>query len=264
MDPESLRIIQLTDTHMIADPDAELHGLDPFAALQSMVDLIQRDGWQPHLLVVTGDLSDDGSPASYRRLRSLLISLDLPVYCVPGNHDVLAEMQAHLGGGSIQLARRVVREPWQIVFLDSQLPGQVHGFLSPGELNALEETLQEMPGHHALVGLHHGPFPVCPMPPCRLENAETLLAILARYPQVRAVISGHNHCAVDEQQNGIRMLVTPSTCVYLDHPPGPQAPAAQRFGEVHGLDPTRRAFRRLELHPDGTVVTNLIWDHTAM
>src|SRR5207245_2859842 len=106
------------------------------------------------------------------------------------------------------------------------------------------------PGQPTLIGLHHGPLPVCPMPPCRLENAAAFLALLERYPQVRGVISGHNHCAVDEHHRGIQLLVTPSTYLYGEHPSGPQAP-----------DPRRRAFRRLELYPDGTLVTDVIWDH---
>jgi len=46
-----------------------------------------------------------------------------------------------------------------------------------------------------------------------------------------------------------------------EHPSGPQAPEGRPFWEVHGLDPGRRAFRRLELYPNGTIVTEIIWDH---
>src|SRR5262249_40237002 len=183
MNSEPLRIVHITDTHIVAEPGAEVYGVDSFAALESLLAVMQRDPWTPHLLIATGDLSEDGSAVSYQRLRSLLTPLGLPVYCIPGNHDVLAEMHTHLQGGPIHLARRVVWEPWQIVLLDSQVPGQGHGYLSHRELTALEEALQEAPGYHTLVCLHHGPLPVCPMPPCRLENAEEFLALLERYPQ---------------------------------------------------------------------------------
>ena len=260
MNPEPLRIVHITDTHILAEPGAQLYGVDSFAALTSILAVMQRDPWTPHLLIATGDLSQDGSAASYQRLRSLLTSLGLPVYCLPGNHDVLAAMHPHLTGGPIHLARRVLWDPWQIVLLDSQVPGQAHGYLSPSEFIALEEALQQAPGQPTVVALHHGPFPVCPMPPCRLEHAEALLTLLERYPQVRGVISGHNHCAVDELHRGVRLLVTPSTCAYGEHPRGPQVPDARQFREVHSIDPGRRAFRRLELYPDGTMVTDVIWD----
>jgi 3',5'-cyclic-AMP phosphodiesterase len=260
MHSEPLRIVHITDTHIIATPGAEVYGIDSFTALESLLAVMQRDAWTPHLLIATGDLSEDSSAVSYQRLRSLLTSVGLPVYCIPGNHDVLAAMHAHLRGGPLHLERRVVWEPWQIVLLDSQVPGQGHGSLSHKELTALEEALQEAPGRHTLVGLHHGPLPVCPMPPCRLENAAAFLAFLGRYPNVRGIISGHNHCAVDEQHRGIRMLVTPSTCVNGEHPRGSQALDGRPFWEVHSLDPGRRAFRRLELYPNGQIITEVIWD----
>src|SRR5713101_1503128 len=145
MNPEPLRIVHITDTHILAEPGAELYGVDSFTALASLLAVMQRDAWTPHLLIATGDLSQDGSAASYQRLRSLLTSLGLPVYCIPGNHDALSEMHTHLRGGPIHLERRVVWDPWQIVLLDSQLPGEGHGHLSRGELTALAEVLRDGP-----------------------------------------------------------------------------------------------------------------------
>jgi hypothetical protein len=47
------------------------------------------------------------------------------------------------------------------------------------------------------------------------------------------------------------------------HPRGPQVPEARQFREVHGIDPGRRGLRRLDLYPDGTLVTDVIWDHAG-
>ena len=261
MNPEPLRVLHVTDTHILSDPEAQVFGIDSFTALESLLAMVKRDTWEPHLLIATGDLSQDGSAASYRRLRSLLSALGIPVYCVPGNHDALSEMHANLKGGPVHIERRVVSDPWQIVLLDSQVPGEEHGFLSDSELAALEETLEQTPSQPTLVGLHHGPFPACPMPPCRLENADAFLAILGRHTQVRGVISGHNHCEVDERYSGIQMLVTPSTFLYADHPSGPDIPEGRPFEETHELDPGRRGVRRLELYPDGRIDTNVIWNN---
>jgi 3',5'-cyclic-AMP phosphodiesterase len=262
VDQEPLRIIHLTDTHIVAQPGTEVVGTDSFTALERVLAAIQGDLWTPHLLIVTGDLSDDGSAASYQRLRNALTPLRIPTYCVPGNHDVLSEMTAHLHGGLIHVTGHVVWDPWQIVLLNSQVPGHGHGHLQPAELAALEAALQMRPQHHTLVGLHHGPFPVCPMPSCGLENAEELLTLVRRQASVRAVIAGHTHCVVDEYRNGVRLLVTPSTCLYVEHPQGLSVPDTQ-FWELHRFDPQRTAFRRLELHADGTIMTEVIWEASA-
>jgi Icc protein len=220
---------------------------------------MRRDPWQPKLILATGDLSNDGSAASYRRLQPLLASIALPVYCIPGNHDEPAEMEASLLGGSIRSLRVLVEDPWQLVFLDSRVPGEDHGHLGPAELAALDDALRSAPERHTLVVLHHGPYPVCPLPNCRLDNAEDLCELLGRHPNVRAVLSGHNHCTVDEIYRGVRALVTPATCNDFEHPKTPEEIDLQHIWATHRIDRTRQAFRRLELWPDGRLDTELIW-----
>lgn len=152
----------------------------------------------------------------------------------------------------------MVIDPWQLVFLDSHVPGKTHGHLDAGELAALDETLRSAPHLHALIVLHHGPLTVCPMPVCQLDNAEELWAVLGRHPRVRAILSGHNHCAVDQAHRGIRALVTPATSLQFDHPAIPP-PSGSGFWEMHGTDRQRQGWRRLELYPDGEVVTEVVW-----
>ena len=42
---------------------------------------------QPDAVLLTGDLTDDGDPRSYARVRELLAPLAVPVHPIPGNHD---------------------------------------------------------------------------------------------------------------------------------------------------------------------------------
>jgi Icc protein len=258
MPAEPLRLALITDSHVVSAPGAGAFGVDAFAALEKLLPRIWSGSWAPRLLVHTGDLVDDYSAASYRRLRTLLASLEVPVHSVPGNHDDPAEMRASFYSGSIRGERVAVYEPWQFVFLDSTVRGADHGHLAAAELAALDEALRAAPELHTLVFLHHGPFPVCPLPLCQLDNAGELCAVLGRHSNVRGVLSGHNHCAVDEPYGGVRMLVTPSTCVQFEHPAGPVQPSDQ-FAQVHKKDPSRQAWRRLELYPDGEVVTEVVW-----
>ena len=51
MNPEPLRIVHITDTHIIAEPGAEVYGIDSFAALENLLAGMQRDAWTPHLLI---------------------------------------------------------------------------------------------------------------------------------------------------------------------------------------------------------------------
>ncbi len=258
MPAKPIRVLQITDTHLIAEPGAEVYGLDTFATTEKTLAQMKSDGWTPDLVIHSGDLTDDGTAEAYRRLRSLLTTLELPVFCVLGNHDEPDEMTTSLCGGQIQSVRVAVVEPWQIVFLDSHVPGKVHGHLDAEELAALDGTLRDTPHQHALIVLHHGPLTVCPMPVCQLDNAEELWTLLGRHPNVRAILSGHNHCAMDEVHLGIRALVTPATSLQFEHP-ATAPPSGVGFWEIHGTDRERQAWRRLELYPDGAVVTEVVW-----
>jgi len=241
---------------MTAEPGGRDH---PYTALERLLAQMRRDPWQPELILATGDLSNDGSPGSYRRLQPLLASIALPVYCIPGNHDDPAAMEAALLGGTLRRLRVLVEDPWQLVFLDSRVLGEDHGHLDPVELKALEEALRSAPERHSLVVLHHGPYPVCPLPNCQLDNAEDLCALLGGHPNVSAVLSGHNHCAVDEVYRGVRTLVTPATCNNFEHPKEPREIDPQHIWSTHQIDRTRQAYRRLELWPDGRLETELTW-----
>jgi len=50
---------------------AELHALDP----------------RPDLVLLSGDLVDEGTPPEYAKLRALLRGLEIPSLVIPGNHD---------------------------------------------------------------------------------------------------------------------------------------------------------------------------------
>jgi len=49
-------------------------------------------------LLLTGDLTDAGDPASYARLRRLLEPVAVPVLCAAGNNDDRAALREHLLG----------------------------------------------------------------------------------------------------------------------------------------------------------------------
>jgi hypothetical protein len=54
--------------------------------------------------------------------------------------------------------------------------------------------------------MQHPPASTCDNPYCRIINAAETLNVLARYPRVRAVLSGHLHRSFDTTYGGIRFL----------------------------------------------------------
>ncbi len=91
-----LSIAQITDIHLFADEKQELLGLQTTQSFQAVIERLDMLRPQLDLLLITGDLSQDGTPESYQRLKNLISPLATPTYWLPGNHDCLSTMQQAL------------------------------------------------------------------------------------------------------------------------------------------------------------------------
>jgi Icc protein len=101
----SIRVLQITDLHILPVEGAAIYGADSSASLRAVLDVACALPEPPTLIIATGDLSEDGSAASYLRLREMLIETGLPTYVLPGNHDDVAQMHRALLGERSKRAR---------------------------------------------------------------------------------------------------------------------------------------------------------------
>ena len=90
-------ILQISDTHIVPDGCLVSGKLDTAKSLQKLCAHILEI--QEHIgpidaLLVSGDLTDDGTSESYTRFQELMAPLNLPVLVVPGNHDKREPMRA--------------------------------------------------------------------------------------------------------------------------------------------------------------------------
>ena len=65
-------LVQLTDSHLFGEPDTAMLGVNTDASLRAVLRQIEADGKHPDLLLATGDLSQDGEAAAYRRFAAIL------------------------------------------------------------------------------------------------------------------------------------------------------------------------------------------------
>ena len=90
-------VIQLTDSHLFARANGRLLGIDTAASLQQVVAQVVREQPRIDLLLASGDLSQDGSVASYQRFCELTEPLAAPMRWLAGNHDENAPMAKACG-----------------------------------------------------------------------------------------------------------------------------------------------------------------------
>jgi len=206
-----LRILQVSDCHVSASPRADYRGVNPDENLRSLLPVLRR--WQPELVLLTGDVSEDASPAAYGRVSAMLGTLGAPVLALPGNHDDPAVMQRYFPSGPWRGPFAHSGKGWQLILLDSAVSGQISGALNTEDLERLELSLRRSSPGFALVVLHHHPVPMnAPwIDRYPLERPETFFELVDRFPGVRGVVWGHVHQAFESARDGVLMLGGPST-----------------------------------------------------
>lgn len=243
-----LIVAQITDTHLLASPDGKLLGLPTQDSLAVVIREIQTLTPQPHCLLLTGDLSQDETLASYEWLHQHLTQLNLPTYWLPGNHDQLHLMEKALTMPPAYGDKSFQWGGWQFILLNSAVPGRVYGYLSAETLAWLSNELDKAQDSPTLLALHHPPFLVDShwLDKSCLQNPGDLFAVLDRYSQVRLVLFGHIHQDFYRDRAGVHYFATPSSSVQFK-------PNSQQFS----LDDELPGFRLLWLYPNGEYDTQV-------
>ncbi|MNF81101.1 MULTISPECIES: 3',5'-cyclic-AMP phosphodiesterase [unclassified Pseudomonas] len=240
-------LVQLSDSHLFAEADGTLLGMNTRDSLQQVIELALAQQSRIDLVIASGDLSQDGTLESYQQFRQMSGQIDAPARWIPGNHDE-PHIMAQAAVQSAFLEPVVDIGNWRITLLDSAVPGSVPGYLQDEQLQLLARALSEAPQRHHLVCFHHHPVSIgCAwMEPIGLRNPEALFAVLDRFTQVRAVLWGHVHQEIDQLRNGVRLIASPSTCIQFE-------PRSEDF-KVDTLAP---GYRWLRLLPDGGLETGV-------
>lgn len=220
-----MRILHLTDTHLYGDPSARHYDrIDPTAALRGV--LARLEGLRDIDVVIhTGDASEDGTAASYRLLHEILdpfaASLGAPLAMVMGNHDVSRVYSEEVDPGQHLAARQDRVVPLdgggRVVVLDSSVPGAGYGHLESAQLQWLRDVLAEPAAGGTVLAIHHPPLrgATTLLRGLDLDGLDDLAAVLEG-TDVRIVLSGHYHHAMDGAIAGIPVHVAPGITNVVD------------------------------------------------
>lgn len=247
--PALRTIVHLSDTHLLAG-DRPLGGAyDSTGGVTTALAAVERTGIRPDALVVTGDLTDLGEPAAYRRLRELVepaaARLGAPVVWVAGNHDERPAMRAGLfdePGSQEPLTAVHDLDGLRLVVLDSTVPGWHHGLVDAAQRAWLQEVLAEPAPLGTLLALHHPPIPshIPFFDILELQEQDELAAVLAG-SDVRGILAGHLHYSTSATFAGIPVSVASATCYTMNL----QRPAT----EVNGMD-AGQSFHLVHVYDD--------------
>ena len=216
-------VAQVSDPHVALDPETGQDS-DGARGLALAVARIAEMVPAPECILLTGDLADDGSPASYARLREILAPLTMPVHPIPGNHDDRDALREAFADHPLVAATEhfvqyaLDAAGLRIVMCDTLVAGAPGGSLDEERLEWIAAQLAAAPeGEPVLVALHHPPFDtgIAAMDLIGLDASARLATLLAGHPDVALVVCGHVHRTVVTSAGGRRVFLGPSTSLAI-------------------------------------------------
>lgn len=252
-------IAQLSDPHVVERGELLLGGIDTAGYLRAAVAHVDSLDPAPDLVLVTGDLVNDGGADQYEHLAELVAPLSTPLHLLPGNHDHTPTLQAAFPGRVHDRNGRadgVLEGDVRVVCLDSSRFPEPGGDLDEDQLRWLDGTLGASTAP-SVVAVHHPPFAtgIAHMDGMALSPAASagLAEVIGRQPHVERVLCGHLHRTIVRRFAGTVALTSPSTAhaVHLDLGVGPPAWTDEPPGIlVHRWTPTDGLVTHLSLIGD--------------
>jgi 3',5'-cyclic AMP phosphodiesterase CpdA len=189
------RIAHISDLHFGTE--------DPVVAAGLLADIGRQD---PHLIVVSGDLTQRARVHEFREARTFLDRMTAPKVIVPGNHDVpLYNVVARLFH-PLKRYRRIVTPDMHPCFQDEELmvagvntarsTTWKNGRISLAQIQGLKAKFEAAPQDHFKVLVSHHPF----IPPAKDADAALVGRARAALKVLEAcgcslILAGHLHHA---------------------------------------------------------------------
>ena len=257
-------VLQITDLHLstydmhtkssshnVAAKDSCRHNFEAILQ-QALAEDIHCD-----LILVTGDLVNKVETAIYDYIFAVLKATQIPFACIAGNHDVTDEVGSELSFEQRQLVARpadprllsrhvIETNYWQLLLLDSTVPGAVAGKITDSDIDWLCEQLSCC-NKPTLIALHHHILPVQSawIDAHIAKNTEIFWQRTAPFKHLRTIINGHTHQQHLHYRNGVIVYTTPSTCYQY-----------QPYNDDFAVDvDARPGYRWLQLANNGQVVS---------
>lgn len=212
-------IAQLSDLHL-RPPGRLYQGLvDSNAMAEAAVTAVNGLSPAPDVVLISGDIVDEGGDEDYAFARELLAAIRAPVLAIPGNHDEREGFRRCFDGqpgmpetGPIHfVADRI--GPVRIIGFDVTVPGAHHGEADAAALSWLETALDREPDRPTVIMMHQPPaasgIACIDEYACRGETA--LAALISRFPAVERLLCGHIHRAMQMRFGGTLLQTAPST-----------------------------------------------------
>ena len=213
-----MRIAHISDFHLPNKPGQKVNGVFPDANLSEAVAVLKKQIPKPDLIILGGDLLEDGQKGDYEPISELFKDFQVPLHTVVGNHDDLKTLKQssllekgndYPGYGSFDHGKI------HVILLHSSGTGKPPGNLDEQQLLWLSEDLSVNHGKPVLIFMHHPPIDsdVPWLDKIKLANADAFWKILPPYSKnILGVFFSHLHIQLSTVIRGVLVASPPAIC----------------------------------------------------
>ena len=243
-DASGLRFVQISDSHIGFDKPANT---DVTATLRIAMAKIKAAPEAPSFVLHTGDLTHLSRPSEFDTLEQVLGDLSMPVFYVPGEHDVLEDDgKSYLqrfgkgtrGAGWYSFDQAGVHFIGLVNVVNLKAGGL--GTLGAEQLEWLEKDVKRLSSSTPIVVFTHiALWSVYPEWGWGTDDSAGALSYLKRFGSV-SVLNGHIHQVMHKLEGNVSFHTAMSTAFPQPEPgsapsPGPMKVEAERLKKVLGL-----------------------------
>jgi plastocyanin len=251
----ALRFVQISDSHIGFDKPANT---DVTATLRAAILKIKTEAEAPAFMLHTGDLTHLSKDSEFDTLQQVVGESSLPVFYVPGEHDVLGDDgRSYLerfgkgtqGDGWHSFDHSGVHFIGLVNVLNLKAGGL--GSLGREQLEWLEQDVKALKSSTPIVVFAHIPlWSVYPDWGWGTDDSEQALSYLKRFGSV-SVLNGHIHQVMQKVEGHVTFHTAMSTAFPQPAPgtapsPGPMRVTDDRLRKILGL--SRMSFHDVN-HP---------------
>jgi len=230
--PGELRFVQISDSHIGFDKPANT---DVTATLRAAIAKIKAEAEQPSFILHTGDLTHLSKPAEFDTLQQVLSELSLPIFYVPGEHDVLEDDgKSYLqrfgkgtrGAGWHSFDQNGVHFIGLVNVVNLRAGGL--GTLGHEQLEWLEQDVKHVMSSTPIVVFAHIPlWSVYPEWGWGTDDSAQALSYLKRFGSV-SVLNGHIHQVLQKVEGHVTFHTAMSTAFPQPAPGGAPSPGPMK------------------------------------
>ena len=242
--PAGLQFVQISDSHIGFDKPANPNVTE---TLRAAIAKINAASEPPAFLLHTGDLTHLSKPAEFDTLQQILTEVKVPVFYVPGEHDVLQDDgksylerfgKDTIGAGWHSFDHSGVHFIGLVNVVNLKAGGL--GSLGAEQLEWLERDVKRLKSSTPVVVFAHIPlWSIYPEWGWGTDDSAQALSYLKRFGSV-SVLNGHIHQVMQKVEGHITFHTAMSTAFPQPAPgtapsPGPMKVEADRLKKVLGI-----------------------------